>query len=142
MREAHRLPGRAAIAICMSALALAFAGGCATNAPKEFDLADDLEVTVWAQSPQLFNPTNIDIDSRGRVWVAEGVNYRETWKQHHAMKRPGGDRIVILQDTNGDGRCDSSKVFAQDPDLICPLGIAVLGNKVVVSCRSEEQPSE
>ena len=37
----------------------------------------------------LFNPTNIDIDRDGRIWVAEGVRYR----QHHA-RQPEGDRIV------------------------------------------------
>jgi putative membrane-bound dehydrogenase-like protein len=82
----------------------------------------------------MFNPTNIDIDSRGRIWVAEGVNYRETWKEQKALKHPNGDRIMILEDTDGDGKCDSSKVFVEDKDLVCPLGVAVLGNKVVVSC--------
>ena len=36
---------------------------------------DDLEVTVWATSPMLYNPTNMDTDAEGRIWVAEGVNY-------------------------------------------------------------------
>src|SRR5436190_18199672 len=106
----------------------------ADDAVNTLRVPDGLEVKLWAQTPQLFNPTNIDIDARGRIWVAEGVNYRETWKQQHALTHPEGDRIVILEDTDGDGVCDSSKVFAQDKDLICPLGIAVLGNKVVVSC--------
>ena len=38
---------------------------------EEFSIADDLEVRVWAQTPQFFNPTNIDIDARGRVWDLE-----------------------------------------------------------------------
>src|SRR5688572_1988058 len=75
----------------------------------------------------LVNPTNIDIDARGRVWVLEGANYRGS------VTRPEGDRIVILEDTDGDGKADSQKVFAQDPQLASPLGIAVLGNKVYVS---------
>src|SRR5438477_11951499 len=79
----------------------------ATQASDEFDLPDGLEATLWAVTPQLYNPTNIDIDSRGRVWVAEGVNYRETWKQHHTLQHAEGDRIVILEDTDGDGKCDS-----------------------------------
>jgi putative membrane-bound dehydrogenase-like protein len=100
----------------------------------QFIVPDGMEVTLWAQTPQLFNPTNIDVDSRGRLYVAEGVNYRETWKPQHALQHPAGDRIMILEDTDGDGVADSSKVFAQDKDLICPLGVAVLGNQVVVSC--------
>lgn len=87
-----------------------------------------LEVTVWAQAPQLRNPTNIDIDSAGRIWVAEGVNYRK-----HAGRDPLGDRIVVLEDTDGDGRADQSSVFVQEPQLIAPLGIAVIDNQIIVS---------
>jgi len=36
----------------------------------------ELEVTIWAQSPMLKNPTNFDFDKDGRLYVAEGVNYR------------------------------------------------------------------
>ena len=41
-----------------------------------FVLPEGLEITPWATSPALFNPTHIDIDHKGLVWVAEGVNYR------------------------------------------------------------------
>ena len=44
--------------------------------PDLFRVPDGLEVTIWATSPMLFNPTNIDIDRDGRIWVAEGVRYR------------------------------------------------------------------
>jgi putative membrane-bound dehydrogenase-like protein len=93
-----------------------------------FVLPEGLEITPWAASPALFNPTNIDIDHLGRVWVAEGVAYRGK-----ASRQPAGDRIVILEDTDGDGKSDSSKVFWQDPELVSPLGIAVFDNVVVVS---------
>lgn len=93
-----------------------------------FVLPEGLEITPWAASPALFNPTNIDIDHLGRVWVAEGVAYRGK-----ASRQPAGDRIVILQDTDGDGKCDSSTIFWQDPELISPLGIAVFDNVVIVS---------
>src|SRR5438132_541079 len=79
-------------------------------------------------------PSKLATEMARRILVAEGVNYRETWRQQHALKHPNGDRIVILEDTDGDGTCDSSKVFVEDKDLLCPLGVAVLGNKVVVSC--------
>ncbi len=93
-----------------------------------FKVPDGLEVTVWATSPLLRNPTNIDIDRDGRIWVAEGVRYR----RHHD-RQPEGDRIVVLQDTNGDGKADSTHTFVQEPALIAPLGVAVIDNKVVVS---------
>lgn len=93
-----------------------------------FTAPDGLEVTVWATTPQLRNPTNIDIDKDGRIWVAEGVNYRG-----HSKRRPDGDRIVVLEDTDGDGRADKDSVFVQETGFIAPLGVAVLDNKIVVS---------
>lgn len=93
-----------------------------------FTVPEGLEVTVWATSPQLYNPTNIDFDAAGRLWVAEGVNYRGK-----GGRRPEGDRIVVLEDTTGDGKADQSTVFVQEPDLASPLGVAVFGDRVVVS---------
>ena len=88
----------------------------------------DLEVTVWAQSPDLRNPTNMDIDYAGRIWVAEGVNYRR-----NKERDPKGDRITVIEDANRDGVADNSWTFVQDPELIAPLGIAVIDNKIYVS---------
>ncbi len=96
--------------------------------PELFAAPDGLEVTVWATSPMLFNPTNLDTDEAGRIWVAEGVNYRS-----HAGRRPEGDRIMVLEDTDGDGKADKSHVFVQEKFLEAPLGVAVMGNKVIVS---------
>lgn len=93
-----------------------------------FQSMNDLEVTVWASTPDLYNPTNMDIDHKGRVWVAEGVNYRR-----HKNRRPGGDRIAVLQDTNGDGTCDSSHTFVQEKGFFAPLGVAVFDNVIWVS---------
>ncbi|MCB1231251.1 MAG: dehydrogenase [Verrucomicrobiae bacterium] len=93
-----------------------------------FNVPEGLEITLWAGSPDLFNPTNIDIDQDGRIWVAEGVRYRK-----HFDRQPEGDRIVVLEDTDGDGKADSSHTFVQEPQLIAPLGVAVIGKKIVVS---------
>ncbi len=90
--------------------------------------APGLEATLWAAEPMLSNPTNIDIDSRGRVWVAEGLNYRLTRGANQRFKRIlGADRIKILEDTDGDGKADHVKVFA-DNIFPVPMGIAVEEN--------------
>jgi putative membrane-bound dehydrogenase-like protein len=100
-----------------------------TTVPLEiFTVPKDLEVTLWAQSPQLRNPTNMDIDAQGRIWVSEGVNYRR-----HDKREPKGDRIMVLEDTDHDGRADKSTTFVQEPTLVAPLGVAVIGNKIIVS---------
>ena len=95
---------------------------------------DGLEVTVWAQAPQFFNPTNLDIDQYGRVWVTEAVNYRMFNNEtKRPLKHPDGDRVMVLEDADGDGVAEKSHVFVQDKDLVAPLGIAVIGNRVFVS---------
>jgi len=103
-------------------------------APAEFAVVDGFEVTLWAKTPQLYNPTNFDIDADGRVWVTEAVNYRNFRNADLGLENGEGDRVVVLEDTDGDGAADASHTFVRDADLVAPLGIAVLGNKVVVSC--------
>lgn len=95
---------------------------------------EDLEVSLWASSPLFHNPTNMDVDARGRVWLTEAVNYRDFRNADGHLVRKAGDRVVILEDQDGDGKADTSQVFVQDEDLRSPLGIAVVGNQVVVSC--------
>ena len=98
------------------------------KAVKDFKLIDqDLEVTLWAESPLFFNPTNMDVDASGRIWVTEGVNYRRS----HTRKE--GDRVVVLEDTDLDGVADKSTVFVQDPYLVAPMGIGVIDNQIYVS---------
>lgn len=100
------------------------------HALDSLDVIPGLAATLVAEAPMLTNPTNIDIDARGRIWVIEGFNYR---KFKPKPLRPAGDRIVILEDTTGDGVADKSTVFYQGPDIDAAMGIAVLGNKVIVS---------
>jgi putative membrane-bound dehydrogenase-like protein len=93
-----------------------------------FKVPDGFEVTLWAKSPMLQNPTNMDIDIQGRIWVTEGVNYRR-----HAGRDSKGDRVVMLEDTNGHGFANRATTFVQEPWLLAPLGIAVIDDKVIVS---------
>ena len=94
---------------------------------KTFTLAPGVALITWAREPQVVNPTCMDIDERGRVWVAEAVNYRKS------LLAPEGDRIMILDDPEGSGRCTRAKVFAQDKSIVAPLGICVVGDKVYVA---------
>jgi len=99
---------------------------------KSLKVPEGLEITLFASEPMVRNPADMDIDSRGRVWITEGANYRlfQKW----GKLRPEGDRIVILEDSNGDGAADKEKTFYQGNDINTALGICVLGNKVIVSC--------
>ncbi len=83
--------------------------------------------------PMLTNPTNIDIDERGRVWVCEAVNYRNQVHDPDMPQIKYGDRIVVFEDTDGDGRADRETTFYRGHDIDSPHGICVLGNRVLVS---------
>lgn len=101
------------------------------NALRTLKTVDGLEVRTYATEPMLQNPTNMDVDERGRVWITEAYNYRPAINGNPTTDK--GDRIVILEDTNGDGKADVQKVWYQGPELNAPLGILVLGNKAIVS---------
>ncbi len=96
------------------------------------DVADGLEVTLIAAEPLLLSPSNIDVDHLGRIWICEVVNYR-----HFANKdnpaREAGDRILVLEDTDGDGVMDKQTTFYQGRDIDSVHGVCVLGNRVIVS---------
>ena len=99
---------------------------------RQMQVADGLEATLFGVEPNVVNPANIDVDSKGRVWATEGANYRlfQKW----GKLRPGGDRIQVLEDTDGDGVADKATTFYQGDDVNAALGICVLGDKVIVSC--------
>src|SRR6516162_9386574 len=65
------------------------------------------EVKVFAAEPDVINPVAFTVDERGRLWVVECFEYpRRTPKG----KKPR-DRIKILEDTDGDGKCDKVTVW-------------------------------
>ena len=71
------------------------------------------ELQLFAAEPQIVNPIYMQWDARGRLWVAESIDYPNEIK----AGRKGNDRIKILEDTNGDGKCDKVEIFANGPTL-------------------------
>jgi putative membrane-bound dehydrogenase-like protein len=106
----------------------------AENAVANLDAGEGLEASLFSSEPQISNVTNIDIDHLGRVWVAEVKNYRK-WNG----SRPEGDRILVLEDTDLDGKSDKETVFYQGKDIDSVHGICVLGNRVIVSAGDKVQ---
>jgi len=88
-------------------------------------VAPDLQVELFAHEPDLINPTSIDVDHLGRVWVCEAVNYRRVMFNRPIL-REAGDRIVILEDTKSVGKADKATVFYQGKEIIAPIGICVV----------------
>jgi putative membrane-bound dehydrogenase-like protein len=85
------------------------------------------EPRLFAAEPDIAKPICMTWDHRGRLWIAESVDYPN-------MKRrdsQGRDRITICEDSDGDGRADSFKVFAEGLNiptslLCCNGGVIVL----------------
>ena len=108
-------------------------GGLDPQAALEaLDVADGLQVELFASEPDLLSPSSMDIDDQGRVWVAEIVNYRG-----HNGKRATGDRILVLEDTDKDGKSDKTHVFYEGKDINSPHGITVLGRRVIVAAAGK-----
>lgn len=102
------------------------------RAVEQLDVHPECVVQLFASEPMMLSPASIDIDARGRVWVCEVVNYRK-----HNGDRAEGDRILILEDTDGDAKADKSTVFHQGADVNSAHGICVLGNKALISCGDD-----
>ena len=77
---------------------------------------------LWAsESPQLGGiraPIGINFDERGRLWAVESFDYPHTTLNDAFA---GNDRVVILEDRNGDGQADTMKVFVQGLNLASSL---------------------
>lgn len=83
---------------------------------ENFDLLPNYQVNLFAADPMFANPVHMHWDSRGRLWVACSWAYPQL--------KPGevaNDKIIILEDTDGDGSADKSTVFADG--LYLPTGI-------------------
>ncbi len=80
------------------------------------------KVTVCASEPDVKQPIALALDDRGRTWIAEAYEYPQ-----RAKGDAGRDRILIFEDTNGDGRFDSRKVFAEGLNLVSGLEVGFGG---------------
>ena len=79
-------------------------------------------VQLAAGEPQVHQPIAFSIDHRGRVWVAEAHTY-----PNRAPEGEGQDKIIILEDTDGDGTLDSRKVFIEGLNLVSGLEVGFGG---------------
>ncbi len=85
-----------------------------------------LEVRHFASEPEIAKPICIAWDHKGRLWVAETVDYPNNLQR----SGDGHDRIKICEDTDGDGRADKFTVFADR--LSIPTSMAFADGGVVV----------
>ncbi len=89
---------------------------------------EGLKVNLFAdekQFPELANPVQMAWDTKGRLWVAVWPNYPERTPQSKV-----GDKLIILEDTNKDGKADKCTTFIDD--LNGPTGFTFYKDGVVL----------
>jgi putative heme-binding domain-containing protein len=82
----------------------------------EFEIAPGFEVNLFAESPLLAKPTQMNFDPQGRLWIASSAVYPQIEPGQEA-----DDKILVLEDTNGDGFAEKSTVFAEG--LLIPTAV-------------------
>jgi len=88
-----------------------------------------LKVNLFASEkefPELINPMQMTFDAKGRLWVASWPTY-----PHWKPKSPMNDKLLIFEDTDGDGKADKVTPFADD--LHCPTGFEIVPGGVLVA---------
>jgi putative membrane-bound dehydrogenase-like protein len=93
-----------------------------TEAAKAMTLPEGFKITLVASEPEVVRPISFTIDPKGRLWVVEGHTY-----PNPASEGEGKDRILIFEDTNGDGTLDSRKVFMDGLNLVSSIEVGMGG---------------
>ena len=90
------------------------------EAAKTMQVPKGFNVTLFAGEPDIKQPIAFCIDDRGRLWVAEANNYPD-------KKAGKKDRIIILEDTDGDGRHDKRIVFYDQLEYVSGIEVGFGG---------------
>ncbi len=94
---------------------------------KTFRLADDFQIELFAAEPLISDPVAMEIDEDGRLYVIEMHGY--------PLDVGGSGRVMLLEDTDGNGKPDRSRVFVDK--LRLPTGIMRWKNGVIVTDSPE-----
>ena len=92
----------------------------AEEAAATMQVPHGFSVQLFAGEPHVQQPIGFCIDDRGRLWVAEAYNY-----PHHGP-RPG-DRILIFEDQDGDGRFDKRTLFYDQLNYVTGIEVGFGG---------------
>ncbi|RAJ15804.1 PVC-type heme-binding CxxCH protein [Arenibacter echinorum] len=92
------------------------------KAAKAMTLPEGFKITLAASEPDVVRPISFTLDPRGRLWVVEAHTYPTP-----APEEKGKDRILIFEDTNGDGTLDKRKVFTEGLNLVSGIEVGMGG---------------
>ncbi len=101
----------------------------AEEAAARFEVPPGFEVNVFASEPDVQNPIAMTWDARGRLWIAENYTYADRAQRFDLTLH---DRVLILEDTDGDGRADQRSVFSDQVQML--TGIEVGHGGVWLMC--------
>lgn len=101
---------------------ISHAGLTAEEAARAMTVPQGFHVTLFAGEPAVRQPIGFCLDDRGRLWVAEAYSYPIKLPPDQAR-----DQILIFEDTNGDGKFDERKVFAQNLNLVSGIEVGFGG---------------
>lgn len=101
---------------------LKFAGLPPLKAAQAMTVPEGFDVKLFAGEPEVMQPVAMCLDDRGRVWVAEAYSYPVRRKDKDAK-----DRILIFEDTDGDGVHDKRTIFMEGLNLVSGLEVGFGG---------------
>ena len=89
-----------------------------------FRAPEGFRVGVFAAEPDVQNPIAMAWDRRGRLWIAENYTYAEQSERFDLRHR---DRVLIFEDSDGDGRADRRSVFTDDVQRLASVELGLGG---------------
>lgn len=95
-----------------------------------FNIAEGYEISLFASDPIIANPISINWDSKGRAWVATSSTF-----PHLKPGREPNDKLIILEDTDNDGKADKHTVFAEK--LLNPYSVMPVAGGAYVTSATE-----
>jgi putative membrane-bound dehydrogenase-like protein len=108
-----------------------YAGLPPEKAAAAMTVPEGFEVRLFAGEPDVHQPVAMCLDDRGRLWVAEAYTYPKRNPAPGPLLQPdqraGGDRIIIFEDTDGDGKHDKRTVFLEGLNLVSGLEVGFGG---------------
>lgn len=108
----------ASLTPALSLDAVEHAGLSAEKAVEVATVPEGYELKVFAAEPDIINPVSFALDDRARVWAVEGMTY-----PNRAKDGEGKDRVIVFEDTDGDGKHDKRTVFMEGLNLVSGIEV-------------------